>query len=146
MKSIMRVCLVLSCILICYSGGLAQTKIVIRNNDDPSVRAVKTLLLQPSGFSSGFSEKQADRLGDRVSVALLKIFTKEELRDPQNVMRFLPIIRSSFLYPKLIPAAYRKPKVTLPFLTRLEEQVSDAKLKGDIAELMQFIREQTKKK
>ena len=145
-KSIMRLYVALSCILVWYSGGFAQSKIVIRNDDDPSVRAVKTLLQQPSGFSSGFSEKQENRLGDRVSVALLKIFSQEELRDPQNIRKFLPVIRSSFLNPKLIPAAYRKPKVTLPLLARLEGQVDDAKLKSDITELMQFIREQTTKK
>jgi hypothetical protein len=118
----------------------------MRNDDDPSVRAVKTLLQQPSSFSSGFSEKQDNRLGDRAAAALLKIFTQEELKDPQNIRKFLPIIRSSFLYPKLTPAAYRKPKVTLPLLAQLEEQVRDAKLKDDIAELMQFVREQTKTK
>src|SRR5882724_6472620 len=113
----------------------SQTSNVPPKDRDPSVRAVEALLQQPSGFSSGFSEKQSDRLGDRVSIALLKIFKNNELEDPENIRRFLPIIRSAFLYPTLVPAQHRKPKVTLPLLARLERKVTDVELKHQISEV-----------
>jgi hypothetical protein len=110
------------------------------------VRTVEALLQQPSGFSSGFSEKTSARLGDRVSVALLKIFKNNELEDPDNIRRFLPIIRSAFLYPTLVPAQYRKPKVTLPLLARLERKVTDVELKRQLSEVATFVTEQTRPK
>jgi len=131
-------------VLITLSAGLAQTNPVTPKGKDPSVRTVEDLLQQPSGFSSGFTEKQSDRLGDRVSIALLKIFNGNELEDPQNIRRFLPIIRSSFLYPNLIPTQYRKPNVTLPLLARLERRVADVKLKSEISAVAGFVKEQTR--
>jgi hypothetical protein len=67
-----------------------------------------------------------------------------ELEDPENIKRFLPIIRSAFLYPTLVPAQYRKPKVTLPLLKRLERKVTDVELKHEISEVAKFVAEQTR--
>jgi len=141
---LLRLSLAVFCVLITLSPGLPQTNSARPKVKDPSVRTVEDLLQQPSGFSSGFSEKQSDRLGDRVSIALLKIFNGNELEDPQNIRRFLPIIRSSFLYPNLIPTQYRKPKVTLPLLARLERRVADVKLKSEISAVAGFVKEQTR--
>ena len=132
------------CVLIMLSAGLAQTNPVTPKGKDPSVRTVEDLLQQLSGFSSGFSEKQSDRLGDRVSISLLKIFNASELEDPENIRKFLPIVRSSFLYPNLIPTQYRKPRVTLPLLARLARRVADVKLKSEILAVAGFVKEQTR--
>jgi len=132
------------CVLITLSAGLAQTNPVTPKGKDPSVRTVEELLQQPSGFSSGFSDKQSDRLGDRVSISLLKIFNANELEDPENIRKFLPIVRSSFLYPNLIPTQYRKPRVTLPLLARLTRRVADVKLKSEILAVAGFVKEQTR--
>jgi hypothetical protein len=101
-----------------------------------------TLLQEPSaGLSSGVLEKQSERLGDRVSMALIKIFKGKELEDPDNIKKFLPVIRLCFLYPKLIPNRYRKPKVTLTLLMRLERRrVADAELKSEISSVARFVR------
>jgi hypothetical protein len=124
----------------------SQTSSIAQKDRDPSVHTVEALLQQPSGFSSGFSEKQSDKLGDRVSIALLKIFKNSELEDAENIRRFLPIIRSAFLYPALVPSQFRKPKVTITLLARLEGKVTDVELKHEISEVRSFVIEQTRPK
>jgi hypothetical protein len=124
--------------------AFSQGSTTPRKDRDPSVLTVESLLQQPSGFSTGFSEKSSARLGDRVSIAVLKIFKNNELEDAENIRKFLPIIRSAFLYPADVPAQYRKPKITLPLLTRLERKVTDVELKHQISEVARFVTEQTR--
>ena len=143
--SSLRLLLTVFCLLAAVSDGVTQIKPIKRKSEDPTVRTVEGLLQLPSGFSSGFSEKQSNRLGDQVSIALLKIFNEKELEDAQNIRRFLPIIRSAFLYPKLIPTQYRKPRVTLPLLARLERRVADAELKSEISTVAEFLKKQAKR-
>lgn len=140
-------CLVLiaSSILAMVSNAVPQAKPVKQKAEDPTVHTVKALLQEPSaGLSSGVLEKQSERLGDRVSMALIKIFKGKELEDPDNIRKFLPVIRLCFLYPKLIPNKYRKPKVTLTLLMRLERRVADAELKSEISSVARFVKEQTR--
>jgi len=131
----------LGCMLIIAPECLPQNK----KKADPDVVAVQALLEQPTGFSSGFSEKESNRLGDRVAIALQKIFNKQELQSPENIQKFLPVIRSAFLYPELIPKAYKMPKVTIALLSRLERDVNDAQIKRDISDVRQFVVEQTRR-
>jgi len=128
-------------------GAATQAKPFPQKTEDPTVHLVKFLLQQPSaGVADGRLEGAVERLGDRVGTALLQIFTAKELRDAENIRRFLPIIRNAFQYPKLIPAAYRKPRVTLPFLARLERQAADATLREEISAVAEFVKQQTRPK
>jgi hypothetical protein len=112
--------------------------------DNYSIPIVINLMKQPPGFSSGFAEKQFNRLGDRVSIALMKILDNTDFKDPQRVKSILPLIRASFLFPELIKYQEdRNPKVTLFMLQKIESDIEDAKLKSDITELMEFIKEKT---
>jgi hypothetical protein len=124
--------------------GFSQSNNVPRKEKDQSVQTVRFLLALPAGFSLSFADKQSVRLGDRVSTALRKIFKKDELGAPENIRKFLPIIHSAFLYPAGVPAKYRKPKVTLPFLARLERKATDVDLKHEISEVAAFVTEQTR--
>jgi hypothetical protein len=142
-----RLVLIISSLLAAVSNAVPQAKPVKQKAEDPAVYTVKVLLHQQSiGFSDAVLEKESERLGDRVGTALLKIFNAKELKDPQNIRRFLPIIRSAFLYPTLVPAQYRKPKVTLRLLDRLERKVADDELKHQISEVTTFVTEQTRPK
>lgn len=128
----MRIYFILSCVLFAASAFGGRQR-----EDTYSIDVVKRLLIQPKGFSTGFAEKQANRLGDRVSIALLKIFTEEELMRPQNVAAFLPLIRSSFLSPNLISIEEdRKPDVTLFLLSHLERTVKSPSLGREISQLI----------
>jgi hypothetical protein len=112
--------------------------------DDYSIPTVTYLMKQPTGLGSGFAEKQVNRLGDRVSIALLKILDETDFRDSQKVKSILPLIRASFLLPRLIKFQEdRNPKVTLFMLQKIESAIEDAKLKSDITELIEFIKEKT---
>lgn len=140
-----RLVLIVSSILAAVSNAAPQAKPVKQKAEDPTVHTVEYLLLEQSaGFSDGRVEGASERLGDRVGTALLKIFKAKELEDPENIRKFLPIIRTAFLYPKLIRKQYRKPRVTLPLLARLERKVADVELKHEISEVMRFVTEQTR--
>jgi hypothetical protein len=137
----MRSWFLLACILLITISGSAQER------DDPySVQSVKILLQSPKDFSTGFSEKQVNRLGDRVSVALLKIFDSNEMTKTENIRTFLPLIRSSFSYPDLIAIPEdRTPKVTLFLLGCLEDKVEDGTLKAELLQLITFVKAKTTK-
>jgi hypothetical protein len=120
-----------------FLAGLALSFLVIpakattvQTSSDYSVEEVKQLLKQPHGFSSSFSEKQNQRLGDRVSIALIKMFTPEELANPENVKRFLPLIVEAFQSPAVAPPNDREPRVTELLLKFLETRVPA--LQGEI--------------
>ena len=105
--------------------------------DDYSIPVVKNLLQQPEGFSTGFSDKQLDRLGDRISIALIKIFSEQELKDPQRIRKVLPLIRQAFNAPNVISVAEDKsPKVTMLLLRFWLSEVADTSLKNDISQLI----------
>jgi len=95
--------------------------------DDYSIPVVINLMKQPTGLSSGFAEKQVNRLGDRVSIALLKILDDTDFKDSQKVKSILPLIRASFLHPGLIKYQEdRNPKITLFMLRKIEGDIEDA--------------------
>jgi hypothetical protein len=78
-------------VILAVTAAVAQKRVEEQKGDTPLVRVVKRLLALPPGFSSGFSEKQANRPGDRVSVALLKIYSEEELQNPANDTLGVPL-------------------------------------------------------
>jgi hypothetical protein len=83
--------------------------------DDPySLGVVQRSLSDPTSMASSFGEKQTNRLGDRVSVAIVKIFSQDDLIKSTTIKKILPIIRAAFDQPKIV--AYekdRRPDVTL---------------------------------
>jgi hypothetical protein len=112
--------------------------------DNYSIPIVTNLMKQTTGLGSGFAEKQVNRLGDRVSIALLKILDETDFKDSQKLKSILPLIRASFLFPELIKYQEdRNPKVTLFMLQKIESDIEDAKLKSDITALIEFIKEKT---
>jgi hypothetical protein len=138
-----RLVLIVSLILAAVSSAVSQAKPVQQKSEDPTVHLVKFLMQVPAGYSDGRIEGSSERLGDQVGTALLKIFKPQELEDPENIRKFLPVIHTAFEYPKLIPTRYRNPRVTLPLLERLERRVADAELKGEISSVAEFVKKQT---
>jgi hypothetical protein len=71
---------------------------------------------------SGSDEKVNERMGDRTAIALLKIYTDRELSQPSVIQLYLPIIRSSFVFPRLIERRDdMKPQITLLLLNHVEQ-------------------------
>lgn len=121
-------------------GGLL-TASEVKEDDPYSITIVKALLKQPPGFSSGISEKQTSRLGDRISIALLKIHSEKELKDPDRIRKFLPLIEECFQYPNLISIPEdQKPRVTLVLLRVLRMDARDENLKKEILRTEKSIR------
>ncbi len=114
-------------------------------DEDPySAQAVAEVLKLPAGFSTGTSEKAVARLGDRVSIALMKIYREDELKDPTVVRGFLPVIENAFRFRDLIVIPEdRQPQVTLIFLAFLQTQTGDASLKIDIMKTEGVVRNET---
>ncbi|MDQ5845793.1 MAG: hypothetical protein M3539_10925 [Acidobacteriota bacterium] len=137
----------LSAFLISGAGLPRNTNqnVTEQRDDAYSIHLVENLLQYPTQLGAGFTEKQLNRLGDRVSIALLKILPEGELSNPQKVRSFLPLIRAAFLYPNLISIGEdRKPKVTLFLLRHLENEAKDRWLKEEIVQLRDFVKEKTK--
>src|SRR5262245_36212790 len=133
----MRALILLGCIFVVFTQCRAQDV-----QDDYSVKAVKRVLEQPAGFSASFLEKQANRLGDRASIAVLKIFEVQELTNPETVRKILPLIHDAFVAPGIISRREdRKPRVTLFLLTYLEEhEVNAPDLLREISQTADFVR------
>ena len=116
-----------------------------RDDDVYSIRLVRESVKNPAlARGVSFTEKQLNRLGDRVSVALLKIYDADELKEPANIRRYLPVVRAAFAAPRIVPFAEdRKPKVTMFLLTHLEAGVGDTQLKAQISDTIRYVKEQT---
>lgn len=113
-------------------------------DDDPYstdlVRQLIELARMGPGRSISFLEKRQNRLGDRVSIAILKLHTPMELRDPQNVAAFIPVIRGAFEVPCLIcRPADRNPAVTVLLLNSLAAGADDAAVKQKLLEAVSYV-------
>jgi hypothetical protein len=124
-------------------GGLAA--VPQATEDDPySIAVVQALLKQPPGFSSGVTEKQSNRLGDKAAIAFLKIHNEEGLSDPSQVRTLLPLVRAAFAYPKLISIpSDQQPRITVVFLRYLLTQVKDPSIRHQIRDTLAFVQAQT---
>lgn len=90
--------------------------------------------------------KDFQRLGDGISIALLKILGQQDLTKPEVVKRFLPLIRQSFSYPSIISIqADKDPKVTLFLLGYLENNLSDLGVRQEVRETISFVNQKTAK-
>lgn len=136
----MRILAPLFCVLIMYSAPAHGQQ----EQQDPYAihliqGALKTALSQP-GVKTSFVEKQLQRRGDAVSVALLKIFDERALTEERNVEAILNLIQQAFSSPKLISVEEdKKPKVTMFLLKYLQRSVSGSKTQRDIEETISFI-------
>ena len=116
-----------------------------QDEDRYGIHSVKEALLEQSeGITDSSTEKYIYRLGDKVSVALLKILKEEELSDPKKIRQILPIIQKAFAGLQFVSVTEdRKPKVTLFLLTYLQTNLKDPALKKEIAQLIDFIKQKT---
>lgn len=131
-------------ICFCTIGQSAQ----VNEQDDSdtySINTVKFLIKERNlGLESGFGSKSKHRLGDKISIALMKIFSENDFRDTQKVKLLLPLIQSCFDYPGLIEVPEdKKPKVTLVFLSYLESLATDSLMKREINETINIVKEKT---
>ncbi len=134
--------LLFSALLVCCTPVPGQTE-----GDDPyDLKLVQANLRIASRGAVELPSvaKNFQRLGDGVSIALLKILDEQELTKPNNVQALLPLIRQSFSYPSIISVgANKKPGVTLFLLSYLQRNISDAEIKREIRETISFVKEKS---
>lgn len=123
---------------------LASTTIVCHaQQDDYSVQQVRELLKLPVGNSSSVSEKILNRQGDRVSIALMKIYPGDELTNPENVRRYLPMITTAFQALSVVPPDDREPRVTLLLLNSIKGRIQDPQLQASILQTIHAVQKAT---
>ena len=102
------------------------------------------LTLSHPGSWSGFTRKQLERCGDAASIALLKIMDKDELAKVESVKGMLHIIRQAFEYPPVISREVdKKPNVTVFLLNHLHQDVSDAQVRSEIQQTIEFVKKKS---
>jgi hypothetical protein len=110
------------------------------------VRAILKQSAYTGGYITTVLEKRNERLGDGVSVALLKIYGKKKISKSENIHNFLPAIRRAFQFPDLITYPNnRVPTVTFALLKELESNISDPSLKAEIAETRVYVEDKTRR-
>lgn len=143
----MRILILICCLLSTASFAFAQNKTEEPNGDAYSIRLIQKAVENPN-FALGvsFTEKHINRLGDGISVALLKIYDTDELKKPQNIENYLPLIEAAFVAPRIITITEdKKPKVTMFLLKFLQKEVTDSGLKAKISNTIQYVEKQTAK-
>ena len=103
--------------------------------DQECSKIAKGLIKQEkTGVYTTWLEKDNYQLGDKVAIAIRKIFSRKRLRYSKNIKAILPIVRKSFFDLTMIPEErYRKPKLSLTLLEELRQATSDESLKEEIA-------------
>jgi hypothetical protein len=84
-------------------------------------------------------------LGDRVSIATLKIYTPNELAKPENAEAYLTVVRNAFSSPDAVHEKLDKdPKVTLFVLEYLKEkEISDPRIETRIEYMKECVKDFT---
>jgi hypothetical protein len=92
------------------------------------------------GYSISFLDKANDRLGDKIGVAVLKIYPGKSLYRPDNIRTFLPVIQEAFKYPELIEnPSDKNPMMTIALLHKLQRRVKDHFLRMDITKTLNVV-------
>jgi hypothetical protein len=96
------------------------------------------------GIGFGGDAKALPRLGDRCSIAILKIMDQRDLSNPKKAAVIASMIHWAFAFPESITnAADKDPKVSLFLLDYLLEKVPDAEVQRRIRETIEFVKVQT---
>jgi len=113
-------------------------------SDEYSVEFIRTLL-QSHYVASGFVGKRFEKMGDSVSIALMKVLEDQDLKDSIKIEYILEfIIKSSFSAPHLISIEEDKsPQASLILLKYLEKNIRDPKIKLEVIQSLKYVKKQT---
>ncbi len=144
---IMRILILFCCLFLTASFAFAQSKTKESNEDVYSVEFIRNAVKNPNlALGVSFTEKRINRLGDGISIALLKIYDANELENPQNIKNYLPLIEAAFVAPRIITIAEDKnPKITMFLLKFLQKEVTDTEIRTKISDTIKYIEKQTSK-
>jgi hypothetical protein len=123
---------IITAITACFSASASAQQ---PQCDQDCIRTVRGILKASyMGASISWLDKANDRLGDKIGVAVLKIYPGKSLYKADHIRTFLPVIREAFSYPEVIEDARDKnPIVTVALLRKLQRRVKDHFLHLEIA-------------
>jgi len=113
--------------------------------DDYSTPTIVWFMKLRQGISIGaLDERDVPRLGDAASIALLKLYSEEELLQPKTLQRALQGIRESFssTCSTKLPSD-KAPRVTVFLLEDLARQTKDYQSKVQILDTLTYVKQQT---
>ena len=125
----------------------AQSKCVATDDGTTMVRswietdlkvARETKSTAERAFSLGNSwiEKTTTRMGDELSVIILRAYIDDELRDEERLTYILSYLDTAFSEAAAISCdQYRSPRVTLLLLEHIRENTKSAKIRSKVDEL-----------
>ena len=88
-----------------------------------------------------WSQKRLYRLGDCVTIAILKVANERQLESAGFIQQLLPTIRSSFAEPQLIEReSDNVPRITLLFLESIQRSINDHEANENIRETIEFVK------
>ena len=139
----MLILLVMACSSFSSYLSLSQSE----ESDPYSVQLLRVAMKTRSeGIFIAKVQTHMARMGDKVSIALLKDLSESELLDPNKVEEYLPIIQESFSQPQFIEVEIdKRPKVTMFLLKYVRQGVLDARVQQDVDNTMRFVEEKTSK-
>jgi hypothetical protein len=132
-------------VMACSSFSSSRSPSQSEESDPYSVHLLQAAMKTRSeGLFIGTLQKHMARMGDKVSIALLKHLSESELLDPNKVEEYLPIIQDSFSQPQFIEVEIDKqPKVTMFLLKYVRRGVLDSRVQQDIDNTIRFVEEKT---
>ena len=91
-----------------------------------------------------WSQKHLTRLGDCVSVAILKLLDERQLSNAETIREIMPLIRNAFSEPSFIALGEdRNPKVTLFLLAALQQSIADAQTQEEVRRTREYVLNKT---
>jgi len=144
-RNLVMATLLLSIVAIEPQTSSAQQLARDEQRDTYELQVVRNALRDPAmALGASFTEKQINRLGDKLAIALIKIYSEQELVEPSNVRRYLPLIRAAFVAPRIVSdPADRKPAITMMLLRQLEAHASNDACRRQIRGVLRFVQAQT---
>lgn len=138
--------------ILCAAIALSSSLLCAQSGESDDPYGISTVAFQLKMNSGGrkvvhsWSQKRIVQLGDRACVAVLKILSPDELKSPDKMREYIPVIRDAFAEPGAISAeSDRDPKVTLFLLGFLQQNTTDTTALELIRSTEAFVRQQTKR-
>jgi len=115
--------------------------------DRRCIAEVKSIIASTSysrGYPPSWIDKANTGLGDRVGIAIRKIYHGKRLFLEQNIREFLPVIRGAFSVPGNIrDSEDKKPENTVKLLKDIGEATKNRGLKQAVSETINFVLKQS---
>ncbi|MFZ0429938.1 MAG: hypothetical protein WAO20_17615 [Acidobacteriota bacterium] len=118
-----------------------------QSSDPYSLKVVSAIESHYGTFSTGWDDTELPRLGDKGSIALVKLSSLEKWSDPDQVHKTLGMMRDFFSHPEFVEnSSDRQPRVTLIVLSWLRSLHKEPDILREIDRTVQYVEEKTKPK